>query len=71
MEYPEAGFNTTGYYEVDFVLSTDSIKKCKPDGVAYQLGVEVFNLKKEENLFLHLVAGIIQVENILTIQLYG
>jgi len=69
MAFPEAGFNSSGLQGVfDFVLNTDSIKKCKPDQVAYQLGVEVLNLKRKRIFLLDLVAGINQVQNILAIQ---
>jgi 2-haloacid dehalogenase len=49
----EAGINNSGLQGVfDFVISTDRIKSYKPDPAAYQLGIEVFNLKKEEILFV-------------------
>ncbi|CAN0454816.1 unnamed protein product [Scytosiphon promiscuus] len=35
----------------DFVLSTDEIKTYKPDPIAYQLGVDAFNLPKQKIAF--------------------
>ena len=34
------------------VISTDNAKTYKPDPIAYQLGIDTLNLKKEEILFV-------------------
>jgi len=47
-----AGINNSELQNIfDFVISTDNIKSYKPIPAAYQLGVDAFQLKKEEILF--------------------
>ena len=49
----DAGIRNSGLYGVfDQVISTDRIKTFKPDPHAYQLGVDVLGLRKEEILFV-------------------
>lgn len=48
-----AGIKNSGLGQVfEHVLSTDMVKTYKPDPKAYQMGVDVFRLKKEEILFV-------------------
>lgn len=49
----EAGLANSGLTDVfDHVLSTDAIRSYKPDPNAYRLGVEAFNLPKEQIAFV-------------------
>jgi 2-haloacid dehalogenase len=49
----DAGIRNSGLHGVfDQVISTDRIKTFKPDPRAYQLGVDVLGLRKEEILFV-------------------
>jgi len=48
-----AGIKNAGLQDVfEHVLSTDRIKTYKPDPRAYQMGMDAFNLKREEILFV-------------------
>ncbi len=49
----EGGIRSAGLHELfDHVISTDRIRSFKPDPRAYQLGVDVLRLHKEEIMFV-------------------